>query len=112
MRNLTESLELIANSPSLYHEFDKLSVDELERYIRKLENLKKVLEFKRERKLSAPVQNTGQLYDVKQAAEKLGVTTQTIYNKITSGDLKVNRVGKVLRISEEQIQEFLRSQKA
>jgi len=47
-----------------------------------------------------------------QVAELLGVTRETIYNVIKSGDLKSYKIGRLRRISSTQIQEALTSKQA
>lgn len=44
---------------------------------------------------------------VKQVAEKFGVHLQTVYKWIYTGKLKYFRVGGSLRITEEQLEEFM-----
>jgi excisionase family DNA binding protein len=43
-----------------------------------------------------------------EVAEILGVTRETIYNGIKSGDIPSYKIGRLRRISEEQIKEALR----
>jgi excisionase family DNA binding protein len=55
------------------------------------------------------------LYSVKQASELLNVATGTIYALCAAGKLRCSRVGLgrgVLRISDEAIQEYLKSREA
>uniref|UniRef100_A0A6M3KTE2 Putative DNA binding, helix-turn-helix domain containing protein n=1 Tax=viral metagenome TaxID=1070528 RepID=A0A6M3KTE2_9ZZZZ len=44
---------------------------------------------------------------VKEIAEKLQVHEQTVYRWINRGELKAQRVGGLLRITEEAYQEFI-----
>ena len=43
------------------------------------------------------------MLDIKQAAKELNVCEKTIRNHIKSGKIKAVRIGKLIRISEEEI---------
>lgn len=47
------------------------------------------------------------IYSVRQTAELLQCTERTVYNYITSGELKAKKLGKSWRITDENINEFL-----
>lgn len=49
------------------------------------------------------------IYTIKQVAELLQVSKQTIYNYITSGKLQATKAGKEYRITNEQLEEFINS---
>jgi putative molybdopterin biosynthesis protein len=49
------------------------------------------------------------LYTVREVAEKLRVKSATVYSWIKKGKLAAIRVGRLLRITEEQIDSFVRS---
>jgi excisionase family DNA binding protein len=49
------------------------------------------------------------LLRVKDVAERLNVATKTVYRKITYGQLKVIRVGRAIRISEDAVNDYLNS---
>ncbi|HRR96700.1 MAG TPA: helix-turn-helix domain-containing protein [Candidatus Ratteibacteria bacterium] len=52
------------------------------------------------------------MYSIKEVAEKLGLNKATIYLKIARGELEHYVIGnKTIRISEEQLQEFLEKRK-
>lgn len=46
-------------------------------------------------------------YSVKQVAETVNVHTNTVYAWIKKGWLKAQRIGKIFRIYESDLQEFL-----
>jgi len=48
-----------------------------------------------------------QLMKVKDVANRLKVTTKTVYRKITGGELSVIRLGGSIRISEEALNDYL-----
>lgn len=48
-----------------------------------------------------------QVYKVPQVAEILACDTATVYRLIERGDLKAVRLGRVLRITQQAINEFL-----
>ena len=52
-----------------------------------------------------------QLMKVKDVANRLKVTTKTVYRKITGGELSVVRLGRSIRISEEALNEYLNGHK-
>jgi len=47
------------------------------------------------------------VYSVRQVADMLGVTVMTIYKWLWTGELKGYRLGKLWRISEEDLKKFL-----
>lgn len=47
------------------------------------------------------------IYSVRRTAELLQCTERTVYNYITSGELKAKKLGKSWRITDENINEFL-----
>ncbi len=47
------------------------------------------------------------LYTVKEVAHRFSVTERTIQNWIKTGKLRATKVGKIIRISESDMQEFL-----
>jgi excisionase family DNA binding protein len=49
------------------------------------------------------------LHTVREVAEKLRVKPATVYSWIRKGKLAAMRVGRLLRITEEQIDNFVRS---
>lgn len=47
-------------------------------------------------------------FTVQQAAERLGVSTKTIFRRIKSGDISIMRDGpKLIRISDESLQAYI-----
>lgn len=50
-----------------------------------------------------------QIYTLKEAADALRVSRQTLYNHIGKGDLRIPKLGKEYRISGEQLQYILAS---
>ena len=51
------------------------------------------------------------LYDVKQAAEILGLSPWTVRARIRRGELRPVRIGRLVRLEEEEIQKFIASGK-
>lgn len=49
----------------------------------------------------------GQMHRVPAVAEMLDVCTETVYRLVARGDLKATRVGRVIRVSDEQIAAYL-----
>ncbi|MDF7826181.1 helix-turn-helix domain-containing protein [Pontiellaceae bacterium B12227] len=50
------------------------------------------------------------LMKVKEVAEQLGVVEKTVYRLIWNGDLKAKKVGRAMRISAEDLEEYLNQQ--
>jgi excisionase family DNA binding protein len=50
------------------------------------------------------------IYTVEQVAEKLQIAVRTVYKLIKSGQLPASKVGSQYRISEEQLERFMKSQ--
>ncbi|KKK46851.1 hypothetical protein LCGC14_3161080 [marine sediment metagenome] len=48
---------------------------------------------------------------IKEVAEKFGVHEQTVYRWVYSGKLKAIKVGGLLRVTEEQLKEFVEVKK-
>ena len=48
------------------------------------------------------------LLNVKQVSERLSVSTSKVYKLVEKGDLPYHRIGGAIRVSEEQIEEYLR----
>ena len=46
-------------------------------------------------------------YTIKEAAEKLGVSPRTVQRRIDSGELKRHKLGRTVRISEDDLRAFL-----
>jgi excisionase family DNA binding protein len=46
---------------------------------------------------------------IQQAAERLGVSIDTVRRRIAEGQLRATKHGRVIRISETEIQRFLRA---
>lgn len=46
------------------------------------------------------------LYSLKEVAEILGVTYNTVFNLIQNGQIKAVKVGRVLRISQEEVEKI------
>lgn len=49
----------------------------------------------------------GSMYTVKEVASKLKISVGAVYKAIASADLECYRFGKTIRISQEQLNEFL-----
>ena len=49
------------------------------------------------------------LYNLKEVAEVLRVSRQTIYNYITAKKLRATKYGKEYRVTEEDLQEFIKN---
>lgn len=47
------------------------------------------------------------VYSLKQVADIMGLTRQTIYNYVTAGKLKARKIGKEYRVKEEDLKEFI-----
>lgn len=47
-------------------------------------------------------------YTVKEVAAELRLTPRTVYTMLRSGRLRAERIGKLYRITETQVAEFLR----
>ncbi len=99
--------QIVATNSQQFVDLKKLELSELERAIRHTENLKVALEHCRSRLLNKPEKKV-EYYTVKEAATKLKVTGQTIYNLLDSGKLECNRIGVKILITEEQIQNYLK----
>lgn len=52
------------------------------------------------------------LMTIKEVAEHLNVTYQAVLKWINEGRLEANKIGRVWRISQEQLDEFINSKKA
>lgn len=48
-----------------------------------------------------------QFFSIRQVAEALGVSIKTIRRKINAGELHAHRIGRQLRISEEDYRAFI-----
>lgn len=48
------------------------------------------------------------IYTLQEVADILRINRQTLYNNISKGNLKLTKVGKEYRITEEQLQALLR----
>lgn len=57
--------------------------------------------------MSRTVSSERDLYRVNEAAERLGVSRETIYRLIASGDLESVKIGAARRISHEAITRFV-----
>lgn len=51
----------------------------------------------------------GKLYTLAEVAEILRVSRQTIYNNIRNGRIKVAKIGKEYRFTEEQLQNIIKN---
>ena len=51
----------------------------------------------------------GKLYTLAEGAEILRVSRQTIYNNIRNGRIKVAKIGKSYRFTEEQLQNIIKN---
>ena len=49
------------------------------------------------------------LYTLKEAAEILRISRQALYNNISRGRLKLTKVGKEYRLTEEQLQDIIKN---
>lgn len=49
------------------------------------------------------------LYTLQEVADVLRVTRQTIYNYVTAKRLKASKIGKEYRVTEEDLQDFLKN---
>ena len=49
------------------------------------------------------------LYTLQEVADVLKVTRQTIYNYVTAQKLKATKYGKEYRVTEEDLQEFIKN---
>ena len=54
-----------------------------------------------------PARAGARLHTVEAVAERLGLSDKTIRRRITDGDLVAHRIGRRLRISEQDLQAFL-----
>jgi len=48
-----------------------------------------------------------QMHDVEVVAQRLGVASKTVRRMIARGELPVHRIGKLLRISDDDLVEYL-----
>jgi excisionase family DNA binding protein len=48
------------------------------------------------------------LYSVKEVADMLGVTYNTVWNLINTGKIKAVKVGRVLRIEQEEVERIMK----
>jgi excisionase family DNA binding protein len=48
-----------------------------------------------------------QLHDIKRIARRLNIATKTVRRLIDRGELGCYRIGRLLRVSERQLQEYL-----
>ena len=104
---LIDLIEQISEFKSAnFNELDKLELSELERYIRKIDNLRTAMEHRRDRLIKSPPVKD-ELFSVKEVAVKLKVTTVTIYNLLNNGKLESSKVGDSIRISQQQIDNYL-----
>jgi excisionase family DNA binding protein len=44
----------------------------------------------------------------KQAAERLGITLRTLYRLIDEGELPAYQIGRVIRLQEQEVEDFIR----
>jgi excisionase family DNA binding protein len=51
------------------------------------------------------------MYSVAEAAKRMGIGKSTIRKLMSQGELESYQIGRAVRISEEQIQEYLRKAK-
>lgn len=49
------------------------------------------------------------LYTLQEVADYLRVTRQTIYNYVTAKKLKASKIGKEYRVTEEDLQAFIKN---
>ena len=49
------------------------------------------------------------LYTLQEVADVLRVSRQTIYNYVTAKKLKASKIGKEYRVTEEDLQDFLKN---
>jgi excisionase family DNA binding protein len=54
-----------------------------------------------------PHRNHGQLLDVPAVARQLDVSEKTVRRLIARGELRAHRIGRLLRISEEELGRFI-----
>jgi len=47
------------------------------------------------------------LYDLEEVAQILGVTYNTVYNLVCAGKIKAVNIGRVLRISQEEVERIV-----
>ena len=48
------------------------------------------------------------LYTLKEVAQMLGVTYNTVWNLITAGKIKAVKVGRVLRVEQEEVERIMK----
>lgn len=53
--------------------------------------------------------DTSKLYTLQEVADYLRVTRQTIYNYVTAKKLKAFKAGREYRVTEEELQAFIKS---
>ena len=108
MNKILETLEQLSSYTSQqFQEFHKLDISEIERHIRHLQNITTALSQVRDRKMATPV-SKDEFFNVKEAANYMKVTTQTVYNLISANKLKTSRVGDAIRISKEDLDRYLK----
>lgn len=59
--------------------------------------------------LDKKVHQPGQLYTVAQAAYRMNISARTVRTLIAQGDLLAYRIGRVIRVLDESINEYLDS---
>jgi excisionase family DNA binding protein len=58
-----------------------------------------------------PQRDHGQLFDVPAVARRLDISQKTVRRLIARGALRAHRIGRLLRISDEELRRFLESNK-
>lgn len=57
--------------------------------------------------MAKPAHNVPTLLSIIAVAKKLGVCTKSVRRAIARGDLRIHRVGRLLRVSEEDLLAFI-----
>ena len=57
------------------------------------------------------VESTGRLFTIRDIAEFVGVSLMTVRRWIDSGELKIHRLGRLVRISQRDLDRFLASRR-
>lgn len=52
--------------------------------------------------------NIMKLYDLKEVAQMLGVSYLTVYNYVRQGKIKSVRVGRFLRVTQEEVERIMK----